>query len=650
MATVKGFEVGGQTLLYEDKQLANEFSTSKTYAVGDYVLYDGDGLLYKCHTAITTAGAWTGDTNWTHVVMGDETDDLKSAVSNIDNAIYVTPFVSSNLSLDSNGKIYMDGGLVNPSTGAVSSSTSGKYLRTQAGAGGANTFIKTDDKSLLVTLGLDWAVWDCWSYSNTSGGSATHSNTNRKWYAGTEAIHIPHNSVDKRICISVRRSDLEVITSEQTEAIKDAIKFYTVVDDTLSVAGAAADAKATTDAIDNTRNEGKAYENLEFLEVPCPQTDDGKWGLVTGGVYPSSGAAGGTGDYVTKYKRIQYGSTLYKIPYPDILITLGLRDYEWAIWTYNGVAWSDATRSLTNNAYQNCLVPVRLTAGTGDIRFCIAFRRVDLADWSDTDSTAINANFKMLRSASQSDKKILFLCDSITRGRIGGQDANTKFPIPVLVAQHLGIVCENFGIGNLGWCAGYTSSSPNKTNAFGYLKRVGDSDYYNWNDIFTGYKFLGSGSWDDFNTIIFALGVNDSNYTIGSLEDIDDTTSYADVMAWKTSAEDPATSDRTIVKAMYQAVRWIRESEANHSEGEPYVPGGKYKQIAIMDFMTGSRSTFRNNVCDLYDAFCKKYGVKHIKIEDAPIDPLHVTDYLPDSVHPNTSTYQLIARYIETKI
>ena len=35
------------------------FSTSKTYAVGDYVVYNGK--LWKCTTAVSTAGAWTGN-------------------------------------------------------------------------------------------------------------------------------------------------------------------------------------------------------------------------------------------------------------------------------------------------------------------------------------------------------------------------------------------------------------------------------------------------------------------------------------------------------------------------------------------------------------------------------------------------------------
>ncbi len=42
--------------------LATEFSTASTYAVDDLCVYEG--RLYKCTVAVTTAGAWTGSTNW----------------------------------------------------------------------------------------------------------------------------------------------------------------------------------------------------------------------------------------------------------------------------------------------------------------------------------------------------------------------------------------------------------------------------------------------------------------------------------------------------------------------------------------------------------------------------------------------------------
>jgi len=43
--------------------IADAFNTTLTYALGDYVMYNGK--LYECTTAVTTPGAWTGNTNWT---------------------------------------------------------------------------------------------------------------------------------------------------------------------------------------------------------------------------------------------------------------------------------------------------------------------------------------------------------------------------------------------------------------------------------------------------------------------------------------------------------------------------------------------------------------------------------------------------------
>ena len=42
--------------------IADTFSATSTYAVGDYVIYNS--LLYRCFNAVTTPGAWTGSANW----------------------------------------------------------------------------------------------------------------------------------------------------------------------------------------------------------------------------------------------------------------------------------------------------------------------------------------------------------------------------------------------------------------------------------------------------------------------------------------------------------------------------------------------------------------------------------------------------------
>ena len=55
--------------------VAPEYSSSSTYAVGDFVIYDG--LLYCCTTAIETAEAWTA-AHWTQTSAGSQIGAIKN--------------------------------------------------------------------------------------------------------------------------------------------------------------------------------------------------------------------------------------------------------------------------------------------------------------------------------------------------------------------------------------------------------------------------------------------------------------------------------------------------------------------------------------------------------------------------------------------
>lgn len=47
--------------------ISDAFSNASAYSVGDYVIYNN--LLYKCTTAVTTPGDWTGSNNWTRTTV-----------------------------------------------------------------------------------------------------------------------------------------------------------------------------------------------------------------------------------------------------------------------------------------------------------------------------------------------------------------------------------------------------------------------------------------------------------------------------------------------------------------------------------------------------------------------------------------------------
>lgn len=75
--TVKHFETRMDSISNNDDLIDREkFSTTATYAVGDMVLYETDGYCYKCHTAVSSAGAWTGATNWTKLEAYDYFDAI----------------------------------------------------------------------------------------------------------------------------------------------------------------------------------------------------------------------------------------------------------------------------------------------------------------------------------------------------------------------------------------------------------------------------------------------------------------------------------------------------------------------------------------------------------------------------------------------
>lgn len=64
--------------------VAEAYSTSKTYAVGDYVIHDEE--FYRCTTAITTAEAFNS-AHWTKLVLTDEVSDLKSDLGNFESEV-----------------------------------------------------------------------------------------------------------------------------------------------------------------------------------------------------------------------------------------------------------------------------------------------------------------------------------------------------------------------------------------------------------------------------------------------------------------------------------------------------------------------------------------------------------------------------------
>lgn len=123
----------------ENAMVADAYSASKTYAVGDYVYYNG--TLYRCTTAITTTEAWTSG-HWTAAKIGDDVTELKTALT-------------LNVVEEINAKYRFCQGGFNRNGGALTKPHNGYYLIT-------GDFIQPNVRTVKVNSGykITCMVWN----------------------------------------------------------------------------------------------------------------------------------------------------------------------------------------------------------------------------------------------------------------------------------------------------------------------------------------------------------------------------------------------------------------------------------------------------------------------------------------------------------
>ena len=92
--------------------ISDQFDTTSTYNVGDIVIYNN--LLYKCTTAVTTPGAWTGSTNWSRITIESIIDDAVATLNTKINALTLQVGDSYSAIVDKivTGRMYNDGSQV----------------------------------------------------------------------------------------------------------------------------------------------------------------------------------------------------------------------------------------------------------------------------------------------------------------------------------------------------------------------------------------------------------------------------------------------------------------------------------------------------------------------------------------------------------
>lgn len=174
-----------------------------------------------------------------YTALSDDVSDLKSALD------------------DSNTLLLTDS-----TAGPSSTLTLGQYRslennalqRDPAYAFGGSLATTLRKATTMTDATYEFAV-NC--YSGTPVSSATLIKGYGWFKAGTMFV-IPDGAV--AIACQVHRVDGQAITSDETDTIKSAWKYFLPTDTTLSTAGKIADAKATGDAIAAIANTGKFYK------------------------------------------------------------------------------------------------------------------------------------------------------------------------------------------------------------------------------------------------------------------------------------------------------------------------------------------------------------------------------------------------------
>lgn len=211
--------------------LAPTYSSSSTYAVGDYVYYNGN--LYICSTAITTAESWTSG-HWTQVTVSGELSDLKDDINakvSLDTAIAKGATATFNNTI---GRAPIKNIIANID---YIQSGSGDPTPTNARAISGNTGLSLnhsdDDTSDPTIVSISWNTEAGTVYSGTLNittgvltvdkmlitaiKSQVNRNNANNWYINTPSAYKPLIKHDTDIpCISNKFKPWEIGTSQYT--------------------------------------------------------------------------------------------------------------------------------------------------------------------------------------------------------------------------------------------------------------------------------------------------------------------------------------------------------------------------------------------------------------------------------------------------
>lgn len=198
----------------ENEMIAADYSATKTYAVGDYVYYNG--VLKRCTTAITTAEAYTA-AHWANAVLADDVTELKTA-SNYDIKTIFNINRAYSLELVVNGTMQ---------PGGNNGSNSAKNTRTD--------YLNYSESMIVYMDNADYEFC-VWGYPGKSTANRV-AFTNSAYISSDKTVIIKKTSNLHYFRIGFHRKDGANLTTDLTNPASDfsiissSIHFYSLASD-----------------------------------------------------------------------------------------------------------------------------------------------------------------------------------------------------------------------------------------------------------------------------------------------------------------------------------------------------------------------------------------------------------------------------------
>lgn len=211
-------QTASQTTVNVLDSMAPEYSSSKTYAVGDLVIHDNQ--LYECSTAITTAEAWNAS-HWTVSTVENQITDLKE-----DLGVLEVEY--------SDASLWESGGIT---AAAGEDSQNGNRIRTGYISRAINRVNPANGYKVAI-----YAYSSSGVYIGIYNGNGYQTNA-LYWYTST--VNLNRIPSEYKIRIAVAKEP------DGQMAVEDGLNilFESFTDKSLTQSGKAADAKAVGDAI-----------------------------------------------------------------------------------------------------------------------------------------------------------------------------------------------------------------------------------------------------------------------------------------------------------------------------------------------------------------------------------------------------------------